>query len=100
METGPDVKNLLRKLLKGYMQYFDNDYMNSEGRKVFEEMARMLIYEHPEIKPTIRRIRRNPTLDNVLKLARRILGSEADKIVKTVGKYPYVYRFERDFLEV
>ncbi len=73
---GSDVKALLRKLLLGYRSYFSNDVLNSEGRKIFEETVRMLIYEHPEFKPIIRKTRRNPTIDNVLKVAKLVLGDE------------------------
>ena len=89
VEFGPDVKSLLRKLLEGYQIYFSYDKLNSEGRKVFEEMARMLVYEHPEYKPMVKRVRRNPTLDNVLKIARLVLGDGAEQIIHEVVQGPY-----------
>ncbi|RLE50237.1 MAG: hypothetical protein DRJ31_02115 [Candidatus Methanomethylicota archaeon] len=78
---GPDVKNLMKILLQNMSSYFSHDYLNSEGRKLFEEMARMLIYEHPEYKPIIQKTRRNPTLSNVLKIAHIVLGEEAEKLL-------------------
>ena len=85
-----DVKNLLRKLLLGYTQYFSYDLLNSEGRKVFEEMARMLVHEHPYLKPMVVRARRKPTLENVLKIARLVLGEEADQLPLIAVQGPYV----------
>ncbi len=89
---GPDVIALFRKLLSGYRLYFSDDLLNSEGRKVFGEAARMLVYEHPELKPAVVRVRRNPTLDNVLRLARRVLGSEVDELVSASIEGPYRWR--------
>ncbi len=87
---GPDVIALFRKLLLGYALYFSNDLLNSEGRKVFEEAARMLVYEHPEMKPAVVRVRRKPTLDNVLRLASRILGEdEAYALLRAGIEGPY-----------
>jgi len=86
---GKDVKNLLYKLLIHHTEYFSYDLMNSEGHKVFEEMARMLVYEHPEMKKMVVKIRRKPTLDNVIKLANIVLGEEANDIplLATQGIY-------------
>jgi len=60
----------MRKLLTEYRLYFDkNGVLNSEGRKLLEEMLRFLIYEHPEYKPLASKTRKEPTLSNVIKLA-------------------------------
>jgi len=88
---GRDVKNLLRKLIKGYFKYFSMDKLNSDGRKIFEEMARMLIYEHPEYKSLITKARHDPTLDNVMKIARLVLGEEANHLLITAIQGPINY---------
>ncbi len=87
--VGSDVVHLARKLALGYRLYFSGDALNSEGRKIFEEMARMLIYEHPELKNIVKKARRNPTLGNVLKVLERILGEEAEKLVREGVEGPY-----------
>jgi hypothetical protein len=92
LSYGVDVKNLLVKLLTNYRVYFSNDVLNSEGRKVFEEMARMLIHEHPEHKPTIQKARRNSSLKNILKIARIVLGDDVEDIVRQADDGPYIYR--------
>lgn len=92
---GPDVVNLFKKLLLGYNLYFSYDVLNSEGRKVFEEAARMLIYEHPEMKPAVVRVRRKPTLDNVLRLASKVLGEEkAVSLLRAGIEGPYRTRVQ------
>ncbi|MEM1546020.1 MAG: hypothetical protein QXY40_11345 [Candidatus Methanomethylicia archaeon] len=93
MSYGFDVRNLLRKLLLNYRGYFSNDVLNSEGRKVFEEMARMLIHEHPEHKPIIQKARRNPSLKNILKIARIVLDEDIEDIIKQVDDEPYTYYY-------
>ena len=88
---GPDVRSLARKLIAGYPLYFARDSLNSDGRKLFEEMARMLVYEHPELKGLVRRARRRPTLANVMKVVERVLGEEARELLKGAVEGPYVY---------
>jgi len=94
MSFGPEVKNLLRKLLLGYRKYFDRfGTLNSDGRRLLSELARYLIYEHPEMKPLVRRVRKNPTLENVSKLAREVLGREEVEDLLRISLYGlYEYR--------
>lgn len=94
MKFGPDVKSLMKKLLEGYVLYFSNDMLNTEGRKIFEEMARMLVNERPELKPMVKRVRRKPKLENVVKLARVILGNDAEKLPLLSVQGPYYYVFD------
>jgi len=57
-------------------------------------MARMPVHEYFGIKPKTRRIRYSFALSDFLKLARKVLDSDVGRIVKTIGVYSYVYRFE------
>jgi predicted SnoaL-like aldol condensation-catalyzing enzyme len=68
---------LFKKLIENYSLYFSHDVLNSEGRKVFEKFVRAFLEVYPEHKPVVVRVRREPTLKNVLKLA-RVLNVEAD----------------------
>lgn len=88
---GPDVERLARKLVEGYAAYFSYDMLNSEGRKVFGEMARMLVHEHPELKPVVVKARRDPTLENVMKVVERVLGPEAWALLRSSVSGPYTY---------
>jgi len=89
---GPDVVRLARKLALGYPLYFSHDLLNSEGRKVFEEMARMLVHEHPELKGLVTRARRRPTLENVMKVVERVLGEDPWELVRSSVEGPYAWR--------
>lgn len=89
---GPDVKSLLRKLLLGYHKYFHNDALNSDGRKIFCEVLRMLIYEHPELRRIIYKARRSFDLNSVLKIAEIVLGDEARELLR-IGIYG-IYDYE------
>lgn len=65
-----EVKSLLTKLLTNYRLFFSKDgVLNSEGRKLFENIARTIIREHPERKEMISRVRKKPTIDNIIKVA-------------------------------
>jgi len=57
-------------------------------------MTRMPVHEYFGIKPKTKRIRHSFALGDVLKLARKILDSNVGRIIKTIGIYSYVYRFE------
>ncbi len=96
MKIGRDIEVLLRKLILGYTTYFSYDVLNSEGRKIFEEMARMLIDEHPEIKPSVKRVRRKPTFENIVRLASRVLGEkEVEELTRLLWQGPYKYGLEK-----
>jgi len=88
---GLDVKVLARRLIECYSIYFSRDMLNSEGRKVFEEMARMLVYEHPEYKKLVKRVRRKPTLDNVLRIVERLLDEDVYELLRGAVEGPYAY---------
>ncbi len=96
MKFGRDIEALLKKLLLGYKRYFHNDVLNSDGRKLFEEILRMTMYEHPELRRLIYRLRRNPTIDSVLKLAKIVLGERKTKEIYKIGVYGL---YEEEYLK-
>jgi len=65
-----DSVALFKKMLDSRSLYFSHDILNSEGRKIFEKFVRAFLEVYPEHKPMVVRVRREPTLKNVLKLAR------------------------------
>ncbi|MCD6488585.1 MAG: hypothetical protein J7K21_05105 [Desulfurococcales archaeon] len=89
---GKDIGYLLKKLLLGYRIYFHNDVLNSDGRRILEEILRMLMYEHPEYRKLIYKIRRNPDLENILKLGELVLGKEVYELLDLAIHGPYSYR--------
>ncbi|MEM0005328.1 MAG: hypothetical protein QXJ56_03130 [Ignisphaera sp.] len=90
---GPEVKNLIRRLLESIPLYFDRNLtLNSDGRRLLSQLLRYLLYEHQEYRYLAREIRKNPTIENVIKLARIILSSdEINKIldIQLKGLYEY-----------
>ncbi|ABL77493.1 hypothetical protein [Thermofilum pendens] len=95
--VGRDVKALMRKLLLNSNAFFSNGYLNSEGRKVFEEMARFLVYEKPFLKRRIRRVRKEGSLEEVVRLAESILGEEAvSEILRSQHQGPYAVKGSPD----
>ncbi len=74
MKWGPDIKYLFRKLIINYKLFFHGDYVNSDGRRLLEELLRMIIYEHPEFRRRVYRVRRDPSIYNILKLVEDIVG--------------------------
>lgn len=88
-----DLRYLMRKLLLGYHVYFSKSgVLNSDGRRIFEEIIRTLLREHPEFKPLVKKTRRNPTLENVLKIARIFMDPKEISEIVALGIYgPYKY---------
>jgi len=62
------ANSLLRKLLDDRELFFDGDYLNSEGRKLFEEASKALLEKLPWLKDRIRRIRRDPCFYRIASL--------------------------------
>ena len=65
-----ELQALLNDLLES--KYYSRGYLNSEGRKVFERIARIILSTHPELKPLINKIRKNPSLENIVKFTQRL----------------------------
>ena len=72
-----DIKRLLSKILTNYIEFFDkNGTLNSEGRKLLEETIRLILNTNPEYRNTIYRVRRRPTLENIVKIAIKYIPEE------------------------
>ncbi len=85
------IRGLLRKLLTSREKFFHKGVLNSDGRKVLEEIIKHVAATHPEHMEAARRARRDPCLENILRLARLYLGSEADEIIASWTRGPYRY---------
>ena len=74
------VSRLLAELLENVEKYFDKNLtLNSEGRKVLEKVIAILMNNSFECKRLVKKVRKKPTLENVVKLAETILGGEVAK---------------------
>ena len=53
----------------------------------------MLVYEHPEYKPLVSKARRDPSLENILRVAELVVTrEEARELIDTCLHGPYRYR--------
>jgi predicted ABC-class ATPase len=90
---GRDIVYLTRKILLNRNIYFSNDQMNSEGRKIFEELSRMIIDEHPYLKNQVKKTRKRGDLLSFIKLSEIILGEkEVQEILYATTHPPYVFK--------
>ncbi len=70
------AENLMRKLLMGYRIYFNHDVLNSDGRRIFEDILRSMIYSKEYHPGLFKQARRNPCLENILKIAKILLPED------------------------
>ncbi len=63
-----DAIKLLDILIGDRESYFSGDYLNSEGRKLFEEAARSILREAPYLRRRISRVRRKGDYNTILSL--------------------------------
>ena len=68
-----DAIRLLDILLEERDSYFSGDYLNSEGRKLFEEAARSILKEAPFLRRRISRVRRKGDYNTILSLREDLL---------------------------
>ncbi len=63
------VCQLYEHLLRNADRYFDRfDTLNSDGRRLLEVIARMLLEDAPWLEEAVKRVRREPSLERVLRL--------------------------------
>ncbi len=73
-----ELCELLETLLLGSRDFFDkNDCLNSDGRRLFETIVRLLLDEHHEYKELVKRARKQPCLENILRLSRVFYNCDA-----------------------
>ncbi|BEP18322.1 hypothetical protein PYJP_16740 [Pyrofollis japonicus] len=65
-----ELCELLEALLRNAATLFDkNDCLNSDGRRLFEIMVRLLLDEHPEHRRVVGRARKKPCIEEIVSLA-------------------------------
>uniref|UniRef100_A0A7J3QED7 Uncharacterized protein n=1 Tax=Ignisphaera aggregans TaxID=334771 RepID=A0A7J3QED7_9CREN len=91
---GREVKFLMRKLLENIPLYFDKNLtLNSDGRRLLSQLLRYLLYEHHEYRYIIKEVRKNPTIENVVKLAKIALSpNEVEDLLNIYFKGIYCYK--------
>lgn len=74
--TDQYLRSLFKKLIINREKYFDGDYVNSDGRKILEDIFKLIIEEKPGYRRRIYRVRRDPSIQNILKFGEDIIGVE------------------------
>ncbi len=64
------ARRLARKLLEEQDRYFSRGVLNSDGRRLLEKLIRVLLEEKPWARRVVEKVRRDPTLENVVRLVR------------------------------
>jgi len=59
---------LIDELLENTDAFFSDDYLNSDGRRLFEEFSRIMLEKYPWLKKRIRKIRRDPSIHRIIDL--------------------------------
>ena len=92
------VISLLRKLFLGYGKYFSKSgVLNSDGRRVLNEVIKPILEQNPQIKPLIKDVRKEPTLENLRKLAELYISRELIEDLINDGIYLSVLYREKLF---
>ena len=90
------VRSYLRVLLLNFCRFFSKDcVLNSDGRRLLNDIAREVAKCEPHLMELVKKVRKKPTLENILKLAREFLSEDEISEVIDLGIYGSVssYRY-------
>lgn len=74
----------MRALLTNVRKYLSNDgTLNSDGRRLLRDIIREIAKNRKSLMGLARKIRKDPSIENFMKLAREIIGEEADELLAT-----------------
>lgn len=74
--------DLMRALLTRIREYLSNDgTLNSDGRRLLRDIVREVAKNRRGLMRLAKRVRKEPSLENVMRLARELLGPEADELL-------------------
>lgn len=75
-----EVESLVRKLLENKERFFDKtNTLNSDGRRLLNKIIKLTLSNHPELRKLASKTRKNPTIENVIKLAEEIVRARKTK---------------------
>ena len=90
------IREYLRVLLLNFYKFFSKDcVLNSDGRRLFNDIAREVAKHKPGLMKLVKNVRKNPTLENILKLAKEFLSDDEISELVSLGVYGAVdtYRY-------
>lgn len=74
--------DLMRALLTRIKDYLSNDgSLNSDGRRLLRDIVREIAKNRRALMRLAKKVRKEPTLENVMRLARELLREEADELL-------------------
>ncbi|MDK6029119.1 hypothetical protein QPL79_07065 [Ignisphaera sp. 4213-co] len=77
------AKNLLVELLTNTSKYFDKRLvLNSDGRKLLDKIIYILSTNNFQNRKLLKSVRKEPTLENVIKLAEEVLQLDAKTLLQ------------------
>ncbi len=77
-----DIVNYTKLLILNYRRYFGRrGVLNSDGLRLLNELVRIVVAHRPELSRIIKEVRKNPTIENFMKFAERVLGNEAYELL-------------------
>jgi len=84
-----DIISYTKILILNYRKYFGRrGVLNSDGLRLLNEIIRIVVTHKPELSKIIKEVRKNPTIENFMKFAERVLGSEAYELLySTINNY-------------
>ena len=72
------MKVLLTKIRK----FLSNDgTLNPDGRRLLRDIVREIAKNRKDLMRLAKKVRKEPSLENVMMLARRLIGDEADELL-------------------
>ena len=87
------MRSLIAKMLLGFGEYFSKDcVLNSDGRRLLEEILKPTVRRYPHLRGIARKVRREPTLENILKLASVFMDYDEAKELAKEGMREFTLR--------
>jgi hypothetical protein len=86
------MRSLFSKLFLNYIEFFSKDgVLNSDGRRVLEEILRPSVKRYSRLRKIARRVRKDPTLENVMRIGEEFMPYDVMmKMVEAGMKKHYV----------
>ncbi len=71
--------DLMRALLRSIRRYISNNgTLNSDGRRLLKDIVREIAKNRKELMKIAKKARKDPSLENIMRLAEELLGDEAN----------------------
>ena len=76
--------SLITKLLTNYGCFFSiQGVLNSDGRKLLEDIVKPLLRRRPELKGVVSKVRKDPSVERILRLAEEFMSrQEATELLR------------------